>query len=343
MPDATSLLVVTIIVLALAFDYVNGFHDAANSIATVVATRVLTPTRAVVWAAFFNFIAAFGFGTAVASTVGKGLIRQEAVSEHVILGGLVGAIAWDLITWFFGIPSSSSHALVGGYAGAAMARVALEQGPSRIFSALIASGWIKTLLAIVVPPMLGMLLASVLIFLVTWGFRTGEPRNLDRYFRRFQLFSAAIFSFAHGTNDAQKTMGIIASALFAAGHIKTFYIPTWVILSAYAAIGLGTLTGGWRIVRTMGTRLTKLRPMGGFCAETAAAITILAQAHFGGLVSTTHTITGAIVGVGTVHRVRAVRWGIATNIVWAWVFTIPASAAIAAASYWVITLLLPRA
>ncbi|MBI3695223.1 MAG: inorganic phosphate transporter [Acidobacteria bacterium] len=339
--DLTHTLVLTIIALALAFDYVNGFHDAANSIATVVATRVLSPGRAVAWAAFFNFIAAFGFGTAVASTVGTGLIQKAVVNEHVILGGLVGAIAWDLITWFFGIPSSSSHALVGGYAGAAMARVAIEQGWTRIGSALIASGWIKTLAAIVISPVIGMIVASILIFLVTWGFRSGQPRTLDRYFRRFQLFSAAIFSFAHGTNDAQKTMGIIASALFAAGYIKEFYIPSWVILAAYAAIGLGTFTGGWRIVRTMGTRLTKLRPMGGFCAETAAAITILTQAHFGGLVSTTHTITGAIVGVGTVHRVRAVRWGLATSIVWAWLLTIPASAAIAALSYWLIRIFLP--
>jgi len=339
--DLTHKLVLTIILFALAFDYVNGFHDAANSIATVVATRVLSPGRAVAWAAFFNFIAAFGFGTAVASTVGKGLIQKAAVNEHVILGGLVGAIAWDLITWFFGIPSSSSHALVGGYAGAAMARVAIEQGWTRIGSALIASGWIKTLAAIVISPMIGMLVATILMFLVTWAFHKVRPNLMDRYFRRLQLFSAAIFSFAHGTNDAQKTMGIISGALFAAGYLEEFYVPYWVILAAHAAIGLGTLTGGWRIVRTMGTRLTKLRPMGGFCAESAAAITILTQAAFGGLVSTTHTITGAIVGVGTVHRVRAVRWGLATSIVWAWALTIPASAAIGAASYWLVRVLLP--
>ena len=339
--DLTHTLVLTIIVLALAFDYVNGFHDAANSIATVVATRVLSPGRAVAWAAFFNFIAGFGFGTAVATTVGQGLIQKSAVNEYVILGGLVGAIAWDLITWHFGIPSSSSHALVGGFAGAAMARVAIEQGVTQVGSALIASGWIKTLLAIVISPVIGMVIASILIFLVTWIFRSGQPSTMDRYFRRFQLFSAAIFSFAHGTNDAQKTMGIIASALLTAGYIKEFYIPKWVILAAYAAIGLGTLTGGWRIVKTMGTRLTKLRPMGGFCAETSAAITILTQAHFGGLVSTTHTITGAIVGVGTVHRVRAVRWGLATSIVWAWLLTIPASAAMSAFSYWLIRVFLP--
>ncbi len=337
----TSTLVVAIIVIALAFDYVNGFHDAANSIATVVATRVLSPGRAVAWAAFFNFIAAFGFGTAVASTVGKGLIRPEAVSEHVILGGLVGAIAWDLITWFFGLPSSSSHALVGGYAGAAMTRVGMEQGWSRIWSALIPAGWTKTLLGIVFSPLLGMVCALVLVFLVTWAFRNVHPRLLDRYFRRFQLFSAAIFSFAHGTSDAQKTMGIISGALFAAGYMKEFHIPTWVILAAHAAIGLGTLTGGWRIVKTMGTRLTKLKPMGGFCAETAGAITILTAASFGGLVSTTHTITGAIIGVGMIHRVRAVRWGLATSIVWAWIFTIPAAAVMSAVSYWLIHSLLP--
>src|SRR5712692_3432160 len=339
--DLTSVLVVTIIFLALTFDYVNGFHDAANSIATVVATRVLTPGRAVAWAAFFNFIAAFGFGTAVAKTVGKGLIRLEAVNEHVILGGLIGAIAWDVITWYFGIPSSSSHALVGGYAGAAMARVAIEQGWGKMWSALIPSGWTMTLLAIVISPLLGMIVAAILIFLATWIFRNSKPQWLDYHFRRFQLFSAACFSFAHGTNDAQKTMGIIASALFAAGYLKEFYIPYWVILAAHAAIALGTLTGGWRIVRTMGTRLTKLRPMGGFSAETAAAITILTQAHFGGLVSTTHTITGAIVGVGTVHRVRAVRWGLATSIVWAWVLTIPASAAMAGIAYWLVRLFVP--
>ena len=339
--DLTATLVVSIIVLALAFDYVNGFHDAANSIATVVATRVLAPGRAVVWAAFFNFIAAFGFGTAVAKTVGKGLVRPEFVNEHVILGGLIGAIAWDLITWYFGIPSSSSHALIGGYAGAAMARAAFEQGISQSGKAVIPSGWTNTVLGIVLSPLAGMILASLLIFLVTWTFRNGSPAILDRYFRRFQLFSAAIFSFAHGTNDAQKTMGIIASALFAGGYLKEFTIPYWVILAAHAAIGLGTLTGGWRIVRTMGTRLTKLKPMGGFCAETAAAIAILAAAHSGGLVSTTHTITGAIVGVGTVHRVRAVRWGLATNILWAWVLTIPASALIAAFSYWLVRSFVP--
>jgi PiT family inorganic phosphate transporter len=338
--DLTTALVIAIVVIALAFDYVNGFHDAANSIATIVATRVLSPGRAVAWAAFFNFIAAFGFGTAVASTVGKGLVRAEFVNQSVILGGLLGAILWDLLTWYFGLPTSSSHALVGGYAGAAMARAALDVGWTRAFEALIPSGWTMTLLGIVVAPMLGLASAFVLMFLVTWAFRKSSPSLLDRYFRRFQLFSAAIYSFAHGTNDAQKTMGIISGALFAAGYLKEFYIPTWVILSAHAAIALGTLTGGWRIVKTMGTRLTKLKPMGGFCAETAGAITILTAAHFGGLVSTTHTITGAIVGVGMIHRVRAVRWGLATSILWAWVFTIPAAAAIAAASYWILRALM---
>jgi PiT family inorganic phosphate transporter len=339
--DPTLVLVITIITIALAFDYVNGFHDAANSIATIVATRVLSPARAVAWAAFFNFIAAFGFGTAVAKTVGKGLIRENIVNEHVILGGLAGAIIWDLITWFFGLPTSSSHALVGGYAGAAMARVAIEEGWLQIFTAVIASGWTLTLLGIVVAPLMGMLIAILLTVLVTWICRNSSRRSLDRYFRRFQLFSAAIYSFAHGTNDAQKTMGIMAGALFAAGYMKEFHIPTWVVLSAHAAIALGTLTGGWRIVKTMGARLTKLKPMGGFCAETAGAITILTAAHFGGLVSTTHTITGAIVGVGTIHRVRAVRWGLATSIVWAWIFTIPASAAIAGVCYWLARNFLP--
>jgi PiT family inorganic phosphate transporter len=334
--DATLTLVATIIVIALAFDYVNGFHDAANSIATVVATRVLSPARAVVWAAFFNFIAAFGFGTAVAKTVGKGLIDPQAVDNHVILGGLVGAILWDLITWWFGLPTSSSHALVGGYAGAAMARVAVERGWSQIFTAVIPSGWTMTLLGIVVAPVMGMIVSILLTVIVTWLCRNSSRHGLDRHFRRFQLFSAAIYSFGHGTNDAQKTMGIMAGALMAGGYMKEFHVPTWVVLSAHAAIGLGTLTGGWRIVRTMGGRLTKLKPMGGFCAETAGAITLLTAAHFGGLVSTTHTITGAIVGVGTIHRVRAVRWGLATSIVWAWVFTIPAAAAIAAVSYWLI-------
>ncbi|HYM13281.1 MAG TPA: anion permease [Bryobacterales bacterium] len=343
----THALVVTIIIVALAFDYVNGFHDAANSIATVVATRVLSPARAVAWAAFFNFVAAFGFGTAVARTVGKGLVRQEFVNEHVILGGLAGAILWDLFTWYVGLPTSSSHALVGGYAGAAMARAAVERGWSSAWSALVppawstTSGWTMTLLGIVVAPLMGMVCALVLVFVVTWAFHKSSPRLLDRYFRRLQLFSAAIYSFAHGTNDAQKTMGIIAGALFAAGYIQVFHIPTWVILAAHAAMALGTYTGGWRIVRTMGARLTKLKPMGGFCAETAGAITILTAASFGSLVSTTHTITGAIVGVGTIHRVRAVRWGLATSIVWAWVFTIPAAAAIAGLAYWLIRFLLP--
>jgi len=339
--NPTAALVFTIVFVALAFDYVNGFHDAANSIATIVATRVLSPARAVAWAAFFNFIAAFGFGTAVAQTVGNGLIRPGVVNEHVILGGLAGAIIWDVLTWYFGLPTSSSHALVGGYAGAAMARVAAQEGWRKVWSALIPAGWTKTLLGIVVAPVMGMLCAVVLMFVVTWAFHKMQPRVLDHHFRRFQLFSAAIYSFAHGTNDAQKTMGIIAGALFTAGYVKVFYIPTWVILAAHAAIALGTFTGGWRIVKTMGARLTKLKPMGGFCAETAGAITILTAASFGGLVSTTHTITGAIVGVGTIHRVRAVRWGLATSIIWAWIFTIPAAAAIAGVAYWAIRSIVP--
>lgn len=324
--DTTFLLVALIIVVALVFDYINGFHDAANSVATIVATRVLTPFQAVLWAAFFNFVAAFSFETGVAKTVGSGMVDLAIVTPYVILAGLVGAIVWDLITWWVGLPTSSSHALLGGFAGAAMAKIAMTRGVVHIFSALIAEGWIKTLVFIVVAPVLGMTLAYLLMVAIFWLFRKSTPARMDNYFRKLQLVSAAIFSFSHGTNDAQKTMGIITGVLVSAGYLKTFTVPLWVLLSAHAAIALGTLSGGWRIVHTMGSRLTRLKPRGGFCAETAAAISILIPTYLHMPVSTTHVIAGAIAGVGSIQRLRAVRWGIAQNIIWAWVLTIPASA-----------------
>jgi inorganic phosphate transporter, PiT family len=317
------LLVIIIVVVALIFDFINGFHDAANSIATIVATRVLSPGTAVVWAAFFNFIAAFGFGTAVAKTIGSGMIRLDDVTQTVILAGLLGAIVWQMITWVYGLPISCSHALIGGFGGAAVARAGFES--------LIVSGWAKTLVFIVVAPISGLILGMAIMVGVSMLCRSKAPRNVDVWFRRLQLFSAAVYSFAHGTNDAQKVMGIIAGALFTAGYLgDTFYIPFWVVLAAHAAIAMGTLFGGWRIVRTMGHKLTKLRPVGGFSAETAGAITVLFAAHYGIPVSTTHTIAGAIVGVGTTQRLSAVRWAATTRIVWAWVLTIPASALAAA-------------
>ena len=317
--------VAALIFVALAFDYLNGFHDAANSIATVVSTRVLTPGKAVIWAAFFNFVAAFGFGTAVAKTIGSGMVDINVVTFSVIFAGLFGAIVWDLVTWYAGLPTSSSHALIGGYGGAAIAKAGM--------SAIIPSGWTKTLEFIILAPFIGMALGLTLMTLIIWMFRRVPPGRIDRWFRRLQLCSAAMYSLGHGTNDAQKTMGIIAGVLFAAGYLKTFYIPFWVILMAHAAIGLGTLTGGWRIVHTMGSKITKLQPVGGFAAETAGAITLFTSSSLGIPVSTTHTITGAIVGVGAVRRFSAVRWGVARRIVWAWVMTIPASAAIAAVTY----------
>ena len=324
----TLLLVIVIIAVALTFDFINGFHDAANSVATVVATRVLTPFQAVVWAAFFNFVSAFSFGTGVAKTVGSGMVDLRVVSEYVILAGLIGAIVWDLITWYFGLPTSSSHALFGGYAGAAMAKVAYTRGWSHSFEAIIPSGWTKTIIFIVLAPLLGMLLAYVLMFVVYWLFRHSTPGKMDSYFRKLQLVSAGIFSYSHGTNDAQKTMGIITGVLVTAHYLPSFSVPIWVILAAHAAIGLGTLFGGWRIIHTMGTRLTRLKPRGGFCAETAAASSILFSTYLHMPVSTTHVISGAITGVGTFHRMKAVRWSVATNIIWAWVFTIPASAVV---------------
>ncbi len=326
----SSLLLVSFIILvALAFDYINGFHDAANSIATVVSTRVLTPMQAVAWAAFFNFIAAFGFGVQVAKTVGKGVVDAGVVDQWVILGGLVGAIAWNLITWYFGIPSSSSHALIGGFAGAAVAKAG--------FGALVLSGLLKILIFIVLAPVLGLVLGFSLMVAVFWTFRGFRPSRVDGLFRKLQLVSAASYSLGHGTNDAQKTMGIIAILLFSSGHLgPEFYVPIWVILAAHAAIGLGTMAGGWRIVKTMGMRLTKLRPVGGFCAETAGAVMLIGTAIGGIPVSTTHTITGSIMGVGATQRLSAVRWGVAGNIVWAWILTIPLSALIAAAVWLVL-------
>jgi len=324
--------IVGIIVVALIFDYINGFHDAANSIATVVSTRVLTPGKAVIWAAFFNFVAAFGFGTAVAKTVGAGMVDLNVVTFAVIFAGLTGAIAWDLLTWYFGLPTSSSHALFGGYAGAAVAKAG--------FSAVIVSGWTRTIIFIVLAPLIGMGVGLLVMNAIYFFFGKTPPSRVDRWFRRLQLMSAAAFSLMHGANDAQKTMGIIAGALVTGGYLQLqngeLPIPFWVVLLAHTAIGLGTLTGGWRIIHTMGSKITKLHPEGGFAAETGAAVAILTATHLGIGISTTHTITGAIVGVGATRRLSAVRWGVARQIVWAWVLTIPAAAAMGAATYWVI-------
>jgi PiT family inorganic phosphate transporter len=321
-------LLVFIILVALTFDFLNGFHDAANSIATVVSTRVLSPQKAVVWAAFFNFVAAFVLGTHVAKTVGSGMIDLKVVTQEVVLTGLIGAIAWNLITWYFGLPVSSSHALIGGYAGAAVAKAG--------FSAIVAGGWTRTLLFIVLSPTIGALLGFGLMVSVSWLFRRWHPFKLDRLFRRLQLLSAALFSLGHGGNDAQKTMGIITGLLVASGKLQKFDVPMWVVLVSHAAIGLGTMFGGWRIVKTMGTKITKLQPFGGFCAETSAAACIVAVTLWGIPISTTHTITGAIMGVGATRRLSAVRWGVAGRIVWAWVLTIPLSAAMSALSYFAI-------
>src|SRR5579872_5105457 len=335
--DAALILVVVIVLVALVFDFINGFHDAANSIATVVATRVLSPNQAVLWAAGFNFIAVFVMGTGVAKTVGSGMIDLKFVTPYVILGGLIGAITWDVFTWWIGLPTSSSHALLGGYAGAAMARVAHVQGLDRCFDALIAGAWLKTILFILLAPMMGMVLAYGLMIGVYWIFRDTSPANMDRYFRHLQLASSALLSFSHGGNDAQKTAGIITGVLVAAGILHKFEMPTWVIFAAYGAIALGTLTGGWRIVHTMGSRLTRLKPRSGFCAEAAAAISILFATEYAHLpVSTTHVTAGAIAGVGSIQRLKAVRWGLATNIVWAWVLTIPAAAAVGGLSMTII-------
>jgi PiT family inorganic phosphate transporter len=327
--------IVPIIVVALIFDFTNGMHDAANSISTIVSTRVLSQRQAVVWAAFFNFIAFLIFGTGVAQTIGQGLVDIEIVTASVILAGLIGAIAWNLITWYFGLPSSSSHALIGGYAGAAIAKSG--------FDAIITGGgwdnsWIRTLVFIFLAPMMGMLIGLVLKVATTWIVHKQSPTAIDKWSRILQLFSAASFSLGHGGNDAQKTMGIISSLLFTGGLIQAFNVPLWVVLSAHAAIAMGTLTGGWRIVKTMGQKITRLRPIDGFCAETAAASSIFLSTHLGIPVSTTHVITGAISGVGAVNRLSAVRWGVTLRIVWAWLFTIPASGVIALGVYNVIRL-----
>ncbi len=324
--------IAAIIFVALIFDYINGFHDAANSIATVVSTRVLSPAQAVAWAAFFNFAAAFFFGTGVARTVGSGMIDLQVVTYGVILAGLLGAIAWNLITWYFGLPTSSSHALFGGYAGAAVAKAG--------FGAVIASGWTKTIVFIVVAPLIGLIVGLALMTSILWIFRRSTPARVDRWFRRLQLLSAAAYSLMHGANDAQKTMGIITGALVTGGYLTTFDVPLWVVLIAHAAIALGTLTGGWRIIKTMGTKITKLQPSGGFAAESGAAVAIYTATMLGVGISTTHAITGAIVGVGATKRLSAVRWGVAAQIVWAWILTIPASATIGAACYGVVSLFL---
>ena len=340
----TAYYVVAIILVAFVFDFINGFHDSANSIATVVGTRVLSPFRAVLWAAFWNFAAAFLVGTAVAKTIGSGMIDVKIVTPSVILGGLLGAIIWNLITWYFGLPSSSSHALIGGYAGSAVAKAGWP-------AILWGRKWIETLSFIVVSPLVGLLLGFALMVAMYWIFQKASPYRVDRFFRGAQLLSSGFFSFSHGANDAQKTMGIIVGLLVATqgmfahetGILHHLYVPSadhvpfWVEMGAYTAISLGTLFGGWRIVHTMGSRITRLRPVGGFCAETGGALSILIATRFGIPVSTTHAITGAIVGVGATRRLSAVRWGIAGRIIWAWLLTIPAAATMAALSYWALS------
>ena len=340
--SSTLLLLIITVVVALAFDFLNGFHDAANSIATVVSTRVLSPKMAVVLAAFFNFVAAFFLGTAVAKTIGKGMIRIDSVTQYVVIAGLLGAIVWDLLTWWWGLPTSSSHALIGGYAGAAIMRSG--------YHVIIVEGWYKTLIFIVVAPIMGLILGFTFMVAIFWLLRDKPPQRIDKWFRKLQLLSAAAYSLGHGGNDAQKTMGIVASAFYGAHYMTAEQLAgSWgpfhwpIILAAHTAIALGTYFGGWRIVHTMGSRITKLRPVGGFCAETAGAITLFATALAGIPVSTTHTITGAIVGVGATTRLSAVRWGVARRIVWAWVLTIPASAFVAAAVFEVIRLIHPGA
>jgi PiT family inorganic phosphate transporter len=319
------LTLVILILVALAFDFMNGFHDAANSIATVVSTRVLTPRQAVAWAAFFNFVAAFTFGVGVAGTIGKGIIQPEAVDGQVIFAALFGAFVWDVITWRYGLPSSSSHALVGGLVGAGIAKGGL--------ATLVGEGIWKVMRFIVISPLIGMVLGLALMFIALHLFGRSSPRLVDRVFRRLQIVSAAAYSLGHGANDAQKTMGIITMLLVTHGVLPTFEVPIWVILICHAAMALGTLFGGWRIVRTMGMRLTALQPIGGFCAETAGAVALFVSTALHAPVSTTHTITGAILGVGSMRRLSAVRWGLARNVVWAWILTIPCSAAIAALVY----------
>jgi PiT family inorganic phosphate transporter len=326
-PGAFTATIVMLIVVALIFDFMNGFHDAANSIATVVSTGVLKPYQAVMWAAFFNFIAILIFELKVAATVGKGIIDPAVVDQHLIFGALIGAIAWNVITWYYGLPSSSSHALIGGMMGATIAKAGT--------SPLLAPGIIKTASFIVVAPMLGMLLSGSIIVGLSWLLRRRSQRQTDRWFRKLQLVSSALYSIGHGSNDAQKTMGIIWLLLISANLTSADHLPVWVVVACYVAIAVGTLFGGWRIVKTMGQRITKLRPVGGFAAECGGAISLFMATNFGIPVSTTHTITGSIIGVGSAQRARAVRWGVAGNIIAAWLVTIPASALIAAAAWWV--------
>jgi inorganic phosphate transporter, PiT family len=336
--NADLVLLTITVVFALTFDFLNGFHDAANSIATVVSTRVLSPKLAVLWAAFFNFVAAFLLGTAVAKTIGAGMIRVSDITQTVVITGLIGAIVWDLLTWWWGLPTSSSHALIGGYAGAAVMRSG--------WHVIIAEGWTKTLIFIVVAPVMGLILALTFMIAVFWLLRNKAPQRIDAWFRKLQLLSAAAYSLGHGGNDAQKTMGIVAGALYSAHFLSAAELKgSWgkfhwpIILAAHASIAAGTYFGGWRIVHTMGSRITKLKPVGGFCAESAGAITLFSTALAGIPVSTTHTITGAIVGVGATHRLSAVRWGVAARIVWAWVLTIPAAAGVGAFAFWLVQLI----
>jgi len=323
--------IIFIIFVALCFDFTNGLHDAANSVATIVSTKVLSPRWAVIWAAFFNFIAFLIFGTEVAKTIGKGMIDVSVVTPRVIFAGLIGTICWNLITWYLGLPTSSSHALIGGYAGSAIATAGLK--------VIIVSGWYKTLLFLVLAPAIGLFLGLFLKVITTWIVYKHPPATISKWSRRLQFLSAALYSLGHGGNDAQKTMGIITSLLFTGGLIKEFSVPLWVVLSAHSAIALGTLTGGWRIVKTVGQKITKLRPIDGFCAETASAASIFLATHLGVPVSTTHVITGAISGVGSSQRLSAVRWGVTLRIVWAWIFTIPASAALAIIVHMLINLI----
>jgi len=319
--------VIFIILIALAFDFTNGMHDAANSIATVVSTRVLTPRQAVVWAAFFNFVAFLIFGTGVAHTIGKGMIDISVVTPFVVFTALLGAIGWNIFTWYMGLPTSSSHALIGGYAGAAIAKAGS--------GVIISQGWVKTVAFIFVAPFLGMLLGLLFLVITTRLVHKKHPALINKWARRLQLLSAALYSLGHGGNDAQKTMGIITSLIYSAGWLKTFHVPLWVVLSAHAAIAMGTISGGWRIVKTMGQKITKLRPIDGFCAETASAISIFLATHMGVPVSTTHVITGAISGVGAAKRFSAVHWGVTLRIVWAWLFTIPGAALIGGTMYFI--------
>jgi len=354
----SGLLVLITILIALCFDFINGFHDAANSIATVVSTRVLSPRWAVVWAAVFNFVAAFVFGTAVAKTISGGLVDPKQVTQYVILAALAGAIIWDLLTWWWGLPTSSSHALIGGLAGAGIARAGwqiLVREPKLHWPIIgtvpgLGEKWMSTIIFIVLAPLIGLVIGLALMVAVSWIFQRAAPRTVDKLFRKLQLLSAAAYSIGHGGNDAQKTMGIIAGALLAGGYLTQAQFAKgwgpykwWIIVGANAAMGLGTYFGGWRIVQTMGSKITKLRPVGGFCAESAGATTLFFLASHGIPVSTTHTITGAIIGVGSTTRLSAVRWGVAKRIVWAWVLTIPASAIVAAITFWIIRWFVPGA